>query len=129
MSHLAETASMNVRHTQQRRVAALLDEIAARRQRLYVLKAYGARPAGLRTLKAELTAVRDELAGVTNPATTPRTQPSEPAHAGPVARHPSPSTSPRHIASTHGFGVGLNMREPANLGPRRRSSAGRALHS
>ena len=76
MSGLAETASMNVRRTQQRRVAALLDEIAARRQRLYVLKAYGVRPAGLRPLKADLTAVRDELAEVTNPATTPRTQPS-----------------------------------------------------
>ena len=76
MSRLAETASMNVRRTQQRRVAALLDEIAARRQRLYVLKAYGVRRAGLRPLKAELTAVRDELAEVTNAATTPRAQPS-----------------------------------------------------
>jgi hypothetical protein len=66
---------MNARRRQQRRVAALLDEIAVRRQRLYVLKAYGARPAGLRPLKAELTAVRDELAQVTNAATTPRTQP------------------------------------------------------
>ena len=76
MSGLAETASMNVRHTQQRRVAALLDEIAARRQRLYVLKAYGVRPAGMRSLKAELTAVRDELAGQTasleQPATSHR---------------------------------------------------------
>jgi hypothetical protein len=77
MSRLAETGSMNVRHTQQRRVDALLDEIAARRQRLYVLKAYGVRAAGMRPLKAELTAVRDELAEVTNPATTPRTQPSD----------------------------------------------------
>jgi hypothetical protein len=76
MSGLAETASMNVRRTQQRRVAVLLDEIAARRQRLYVLKAYGVRKAGMRSLKDELTAVRDELAEVTNAATTPRTQPS-----------------------------------------------------
>ena len=53
------------RRTQQQRVAALLDEIAARRRRLYALKAYGARPAGLRALKTELTAVRDELAEVT----------------------------------------------------------------
>jgi hypothetical protein len=68
---------MNPRRTQQRRVAALLDEIAGRRQRLYVLKAHGARPAGLRTLKAELTAVRDELAHVTNAATTPPPQPSD----------------------------------------------------
>jgi hypothetical protein len=118
MSRLAETASMNVRRTQQRRVAALLDEIAARRQRLYVLKAYGARPAGLRTLKAELTAVRDELAEVTNPATTPRTQPSDVS-----TREPNRQVAPARRANA---GVG---REAANLGPRRRSSAGRALHS
>ena len=62
MSYVAETASMNVRRTQQRRVAALLDEIAVRRHRLYVLKAYGVRRAGMRSLKAELGAVRDELA-------------------------------------------------------------------
>ena len=72
MSRLAETASMNVRHTQQRRVAALLDEIAARRQRLYVLKAYGVRKAGMRSLKAELREVRDELAEVTNEGATLR---------------------------------------------------------
>ena len=90
MSHLAETASLNVRHTQQRRVAALLDEIAARRQRLYVLKAYGVRRAGMRTLKAELSEVRDELAEVTNAATRPQVQPSEPAHAGPIARSSQP---------------------------------------
>jgi hypothetical protein len=72
MSRDAETASMNVRRRQQRRVAALLDEIAVRRQRLYVLKAYGARPAGLQALKAELRAVRDELADATNAATPPR---------------------------------------------------------
>ena len=77
MSGLAETASMNVRRTQQRRVAALLDEIAARRHRLYVLKAYGVRRAGMRSLKAELKAVRDELAEVTDAATTARTQPSD----------------------------------------------------
>jgi hypothetical protein len=76
MSGLAETASMNVRRMQQRRVGVLLDEIAARRQRLYVLKAYGVRKAGMRSLKDELTAVRDELAEVTNAATTPPTQPS-----------------------------------------------------
>ena len=64
MFAVAETTSMNIRRGQQLRVAALLDEIAARRQQLYVLKAYGARPAGLRTLKAELRAVRDELAEV-----------------------------------------------------------------
>jgi len=55
------------RVAQQRRVDELLDEIAARRRRLYALKAWGARPAGLRTLKGELAAVRDELAEVTDP--------------------------------------------------------------
>jgi len=55
------------RRAQQHRVAALLDEIAARRRRLYALKAWGARPAGLRTLKAELAAVRHELAEATGP--------------------------------------------------------------
>ena len=91
MSRLAETASMNVRRTQQRRVAALLDEIAARRQRLYVLKAYGARPAGLRTLKAELTAVRDELAEVTNPGDDTRGRSrATSAHASRIARSSQP---------------------------------------
>ena len=64
MSLVAERTSMNARRRQQLRVAELLDEIAVRRRRLYVLKAYGARPAGLRPLKAELRAVRDELAEV-----------------------------------------------------------------
>ena len=45
-------------------VAALLDDIASRRERLYLLQARGARPAGLRALKAELQAVKDELAAV-----------------------------------------------------------------
>ena len=81
MSCVAETASMNVRRTQQRRVAALLDEIAVRRQRLYVLKAYGVRRAGLRSLKSELRAVRDELAQVTNASAahmSRRSRPSRP---------------------------------------------------
>ena len=73
MSGFASTAPpINVRRTQQQRVAALLEEIAARRRRLYALKAYGARPAGLRSLKAELTAVRDELAEVTDEGATVR---------------------------------------------------------
>lgn len=76
MSGLAKTTTMNVRRTQQHRVHALLEEIAARRHRLYVLKAYGARPAGLRTLKAELTAVRAELAEVVDAAPTQSTQPA-----------------------------------------------------
>ena len=116
MSRLAETASMNVRHRQQRRVAALLNEIAARRQRLYVLKAYGARPAGLRSLKAELTAVRDELAEVVDATTTRQAQPSDIG-----TREPNRQVVPARRADP--------QREPANLGRRRRSSAGRALHS
>jgi hypothetical protein len=76
MSRLVDTASTNVRRTQQRRVDALLDEIAARRRRLYVLKAYGVRTAGMRPLKAELREVRDELAEVTNGLAIPRMQPS-----------------------------------------------------
>jgi hypothetical protein len=64
--------SPNARRMQQHRVAALLDEIAARRRRLYALKAYGARPAGLRPLKVELAAIRHELAEATDAATTRR---------------------------------------------------------
>ena len=94
MSHLAETASVNGRHTQQRRVAALLDEIAARRQWLYVLKAYGVRRAGMRSLKAELREVRDELAEVTNAAPTAQTQPSNLS-----TREPSRQVVPARRAS------------------------------
>ena len=73
MSRPTSTASsLNVRRMQQHRVAALLDEIAARRRRQDALKAYGARPAGLRPLKAELAAIRHELAEVTDAATTLR---------------------------------------------------------
>jgi hypothetical protein len=94
MSLVAETTSMNVRRRQQLRVGALLDEIAARRQRLYVLKAYGARPAGLRTLKAELTAARDELAEVVDATTNSvrekharREEPDPPAPSGAELTH------------------------------------------
>ena len=68
MSSLAATDPLSVRRKRQRRVAELLDEIAARRHRLYVLKAYGVRPAGLRTPKAEFAAVRNELAEVVDAA-------------------------------------------------------------
>jgi hypothetical protein len=71
MASLAASEPMSLRLKRQRRVAELLDEIAARRHRLYVLKAYGARPAGLRSLKAELSAVRSELAEVVDTAPTP----------------------------------------------------------
>jgi hypothetical protein len=55
----------------ERRVAALLEELERRRQRLYVLQARGVRPAGLRDLKAELRAIRDELAAVVAAAGSP----------------------------------------------------------
>ena len=50
------------RRRHQQLVAALLDTIEERRQRLYVLQANGVRPAGMRELKAELRALRRELA-------------------------------------------------------------------
>ena len=109
MSRLAETASMNVRRTQQRRVAALLDEIAARRQRLYVLKAYGVRKAGMRL--AQSRAER-------SPRRTRRghQRSDDPADA---ARRTSVA---RHLAPVGQFGVArrrfgaVEPREPANLG-------------
>jgi hypothetical protein len=54
------------RRSHQRRIAALLDDLEHRRRRLSVLRARGAQPAGLRGLKAELQAVRDELAAAVN---------------------------------------------------------------
>jgi hypothetical protein len=68
MSTLAATDPRSARRKRQRRVAELLDEIAARRHQLYVLKAYGVRPAGLRAPKAEFAAVRNELAEVVDTA-------------------------------------------------------------
>ena len=50
------------RAVHQRRVAALLEDIERRRQHVYFLRAGGARVAGLRDLKAELHALKDELA-------------------------------------------------------------------
>ncbi len=50
------------RRRYQRHVAALLDEIDRLRHQLLLLRANGALPAGLAGLKAELNAVRDELA-------------------------------------------------------------------
>jgi uncharacterized heparinase superfamily protein len=55
-------ASLSPRSGYQRHVATLLEEIERRRHQLLVLHANGALPAGLRDLKAELQAVRDELA-------------------------------------------------------------------
>jgi hypothetical protein len=57
-------AASETRRAYQERVAWLLAEIDRRRQRLLVLQAYGVKAAGMRDLKAELQAVRDELAVV-----------------------------------------------------------------
>ena len=59
---VAQPARTSPRLSYQRHVAALLDEIEQRRRRLLLLRTNGALPAGLRDLKTELQAVRDELA-------------------------------------------------------------------
>lgn len=61
---VAQPLELNPRRSYQRRVAALLDEIERRRHRLMVFSANGASRAGLRDLKAELQAVRNELAAI-----------------------------------------------------------------
>jgi hypothetical protein len=65
-------AASDARRAYQRRVDALLREIDRRRQQLYVLKAYGVQPAGMRERNAELQAVRDELAAVIAAGSRPR---------------------------------------------------------
>ena len=45
-------------------VAALLDQIAELRQRLYLAQANGVQPAGFRDLKDKLRSLREELAEV-----------------------------------------------------------------
>lgn len=57
-------AASTARRAYQRRVEALLAEIERRRQHLYLLAAYGVKPAAVRDLKAELQGVRNELAAV-----------------------------------------------------------------
>jgi hypothetical protein len=65
---VAHAAELTLRGSYQRHVAALLEEIERRRLQLMLLHVKGALPAGLRDLKAELQAVRDELAAtVTSP--------------------------------------------------------------
>jgi hypothetical protein len=59
---VAHAVELIPRGSYQRHVAALLDEIERRRRQLMLMRANGALPAGLRDLKAELQAVRDELA-------------------------------------------------------------------
>ena len=59
---MTKTRTINRRRKHQQRVAALLEQIEERRRRLYVLSVGGARAAGVRDLKAELGALRAELA-------------------------------------------------------------------
>lgn len=62
MTAVTHAVELIPRHSYQRHVAALLDEIERRRQQLLVLRANGVLPAALRDLKAELQATRAELA-------------------------------------------------------------------
>jgi transcription elongation GreA/GreB family factor len=62
---------MNNRKHHQHRVAALLDEIEARRHELYVRKAAGVRAAGMRNIKSAYHAAQEELAAVTAAASSP----------------------------------------------------------
>ena len=64
MAAVAHELLPHTRREHQRYVASLLDELEERRRRINVLQAGGARPAGLRDLKAELRAVRGRLAAV-----------------------------------------------------------------
>jgi hypothetical protein len=59
---MAVVADTDTRRQHQVHVAALLDELEERRRRIRVLQARGVRAAGLRDLKADLGAVRSELA-------------------------------------------------------------------
>jgi hypothetical protein len=55
------------RRAHQQTVAALLDAIAERRQRMTVLQAYGVRAAGLNELTRELDELRANLATALRP--------------------------------------------------------------
>jgi hypothetical protein len=62
MTAVAQSVSLSPRRSYQQHVTALLDEIERRRGQLMLMRANGVLPAGLRDLKAELQAVREELA-------------------------------------------------------------------
>jgi hypothetical protein len=49
---------------QRNEIESLLEELDAARQQIYVAKAYGVQPAGLRGLKDELHQLRSRLAGI-----------------------------------------------------------------
>jgi hypothetical protein len=50
--------------TQRNEIESLLDEMDAARQRIYLAKAYGVRPAGLRDLNDEVRQLQRRLAGI-----------------------------------------------------------------
>jgi hypothetical protein len=92
------------RRHHQRRIATLLDELEQRRRRLYILQARGARPAGLRDLKAELRAVREELAAViaaagSSPGGARRDRPRHPARPQPSYGARFSGRAPLHVIS------------------------------
>lgn len=55
------TVALDSRRAYQERVASLLDELDQQRQRLYVLMAGGAKPAGMREQKSQLESTRRRL--------------------------------------------------------------------
>jgi len=57
-----EHHALDTRHRHQQHVAALLEEIEARRQQVYRLQAGGVSWAGMRDVKGELRSLRAELA-------------------------------------------------------------------
>jgi hypothetical protein len=58
------TAELTERREHAATVAAMLDELAQLRQRIYVSKAFGARAAGLRDLKADFRSAQRRLVAV-----------------------------------------------------------------
>jgi hypothetical protein len=50
--------------TQRHEIESLLEEIDSARQRIYLAKTYGVRPAGLRDVKGELRSTRERLAAL-----------------------------------------------------------------
>ena len=62
MAAVAQPLAAQTRREHQEYVAALLDRLEELRRRIRVRQAHGVRSAGLRDLKADLRAAREELA-------------------------------------------------------------------
>jgi len=58
------TAELTQRREHAATVAAMLDELAQLRQRIYLSKAFGARAAGLRDLKSDFRSAQRRLVSV-----------------------------------------------------------------